>query len=315
MIYTSPSNLALIKYMGKKSISKNDPINPSLSYTLKNLMTGVKIEAHSHSEDQWQPLKEKGWKPLSLNTNEQHRFLSFFKKLKNIFLLEGYYTVYSSNNFPKSVGIASSASSFSALTYATYQFSLKEYPHFMQKGDKELAFISKEGSGSSCRSFFSPWCLWDEDIKGLSLKYDDLLHQVFVVHSESKSVSSSEAHQRVVSSPLFKDRRDRASQRLNDFLKAMDQDQWELLYRITKEESEDMHQLFETSSPSFSYRTKHVINVLEFLNRLWKSYKDGPLITMDAGSSIHLLYRCDQDQLQKEWNQQLIETFPSLSIY
>ena len=315
MIYTSPSNLALIKYMGKKPNSKNDPINPSLSYTLKHLISGVKIEAHCAKEDIWLPLQKEGWKGLSLNTDEQVRFLSFFKKLKSIFLIEGYYKVYSSNNFQKSAGIASSASSFSALTQAAYQLSIKSLSHLMKRGSKELALISKEGSGSSCRSFFSPWCLWGDDIKGLSLAYDDLLHQVIVVHSESKSISSSDAHRRVVSSPFFKERKIRALQRLNDFLKAMNNHQWESLYQITKEEFQDMHELFETSTPAFSYRTQKVKDILEALDQLWKSYNDGPLVTMDAGASVHLLYRADQTQLQKEWNKYLIEKFLSLDIH
>ena len=299
--------------MGKKPNSKNEAMNPSLSYTLKKLISGVKIEPYSGSEDVWLPLEE--WEKMSLNSSEQMRFLSFFKHLKNVFLLEGYYKVYSSNNFPKSAGSASSASSFSALTRATYELAVKKLPHLLKRGGKELAFLSQKGSGSSCRSFFSPWCLWDEDIKGLSLTHNDLLHQVIVVHSEPKLVSSSEAHQRVVSSPLFTERAKRAGQRLDDFLKAMRKDLWKDLYQITKEESQDMHNLFETSSPSFSYRTPLVKDILNFLNEMWKSYQDGPLVTMDAGFSIHLLYKSSQSSLQKEWHEHLTRKFSNLKIY
>ena len=302
MIYTKPSNLALIKYMGKKP--KNNPMNPSLSYTLNHLITGVKIE--ESVEDEWKPLEGETWHSISLDENEKSRYLSFFKKIKDTFLIKGFYTIYSANNFPKSMGIASSASSFAALTDATYQSLSKK----VQLTKKDLAQISKEGSGSSCRSFFGPWCLWDEeDIQELSLENDNLFHQVIVIGKKDKPISSSEAHQRVLTSPLFKGRAKRARQRLKDFLNSTSE--WGSLYSIVYEEFEDMHQLFETASPCFSYRTEEVKKVLEYLKHLWKSEKDGPLITMDAGSSIHLLYRSHQ----RTWEKEIIKKFPSVSIY
>ncbi len=43
----APANIALIKYMGKKDNEKNIPDNPSLSYTLNNLLSSVVLESHS----------------------------------------------------------------------------------------------------------------------------------------------------------------------------------------------------------------------------------------------------------------------------
>ena len=40
----APSNIALIKYMGKKDENSNLPDNSSLSYTLNNLLSTVKLE-------------------------------------------------------------------------------------------------------------------------------------------------------------------------------------------------------------------------------------------------------------------------------
>ena len=157
-IFTSPSNIALIKYMGKEK-GFNVPSNPSFSYTLDHLISGVKLTPIK-TEDDWSSLEGDGWMPLQMNDFEKNRFLIFFKKLKNIFHLKKNYLIQSANNFPKSAGIASSASSFSALTQAVYQQSLKEKT-YKQLRLEELAFISRQGSGSSCRSFFRPWCLWD----------------------------------------------------------------------------------------------------------------------------------------------------------
>lgn len=43
----APANIALIKYMGKKDDKNNSPDNPSLSYTLNNLLTSVLLESHA----------------------------------------------------------------------------------------------------------------------------------------------------------------------------------------------------------------------------------------------------------------------------
>ena len=296
MIYKSPSNIALIKYMGKTK--GNFPINPSLSYTLDHLISGVELELFT--KDTWEPLSEKEWIPLSMNPKEQERFLSFFKKLKNIFSLEGDFKIRSGNNFPKSSGAASSASSFSALTKAVYHFALKK-GCTKPLAAENLALISRQGSGSSCRSFFAPWCLWDQNkIQPVTFPYYKLHHDLILCSDEEKKISSSSAHERVQTSPFFKDRADRANHRLKMLIENMEKKNWPSIKKIVDEEFKDMHQLFETSKPSFSYFTEKSLKVLKILDQFWKEKNDGPLITMDAGPHIHLLYRLDQWTLKKE---------------
>lgn len=296
MIYKNPSNIALIKYMGKTK--DNLPINPSLSYTLEHLISGVELE--SFTTDTWEPLDGEEWVPLSMSPKEQERFLSFFKKLKDIFSLQGNFKIRSGNNFPKSSGAASSASSFSALTQAVYHFALKK-GCIKSLTTESLALISRQGSGSSCRSFFSPWCLWDQDkIQPISFPYHKLHHDLILCSDEEKKVSSSSAHERVKTSPNFKGRADRAKYRLKMLIESMEKKEWPSIKKIVEEEFKDMHQLFETSKPSFSYFTKKSLEVLKTLDQFWKEKNDGPLITMDAGPHVHLLYRMDQLPLKKE---------------
>ena len=52
----APANIALIKYMGKKDESSNNPDNSSLSYTLNNLLSTVKLEKIDSAHDVWEPL-------------------------------------------------------------------------------------------------------------------------------------------------------------------------------------------------------------------------------------------------------------------
>ena len=50
----------------------------------------------------------------------------------------------------------------------------------------------------------------------------------------------------------------------------------------------------KTASLPLKYKIISSQNVLDCINDYWKSNGDGPLVTMDAGANVHLLYRLDQ---------------------
>ena len=283
------SNIALIKYMGKSNASLNQATNPSMSYTLAHLKSVVKISSSLESHDQWAPLVQPGLQNLVLSEKGQTKFLKHAQRLKDLWNVEGFLKIESANNFPADCGIASSASSFAALTQAMARFYKRP------ESPVELARLSRLGSGSSCRSFFSPWCLWNgEQIESVELPYKKLLHLVILIDAEKKEVSSSEAHLRVASSPLFQGREARVTMRTESLLSALKKEQWEKAFQIVWDEFEDMHQLFETSQPAFSYRNEKSKKVLDDCQKVWLYEKDGPLVTMDAGPNIHLLFRENQ---------------------
>lgn len=305
---SAPSNIALIKYMGKIEGQGNRPTNSSISWTLESLRSFVQITLDENlNQDQWKPLQGEGLLPLPLSEKSVSRFLQHFKNLKNEFGIDAHFMLESANNFPSDCGLASSASSFAALTMAATDLFAKmgsEKAKALKVSDK--AELSRKGSGSSCRSFFGPWGLWtQEDIKAMEFPMAPLGHQVIVVESEVKAVSSSEAHKRVSSSPLFNGRPERAEKRLNDLIEVLKQNpesqsQWKKAFEICWDEFQDMHKLFETSQPPFSYMTTASRKVLLELHEMWDKNGDGPLVTMDAGANIHLLYRQDQLALSKK---------------
>ena len=293
----APANIALIKYMGKKDPTKNIPANPSLSYTLDNLLTNVTMEVHPGKKDYWEPLNIPGALPFTLSTSAQERFLNHLTRLKAHFNYTGAFIVRSSNNFPHSSGLASSASSFAALTKCAV-LALSELTQVSLPSINTQAAFSREGSGSSCRSFFSPWALWDnDDVHAIELPYMKLLHEVIVISHDEKKVSSSAAHQRIVTSPQYTTRHQRASQNLKLLLNALEVKDWTAAYQICWHEFQDMHQLFSTCDQPFSYITERSQAVLRCLQDEWQRHGDGPIVTMDAGPNIHLLYRLDQAEM------------------
>ena len=302
----APANIALIKYMGKQDKETNIPANPSLSYTLNHLRSYVSLEHINSQRDFWEPLELPGTLAMPLSANEQQRFLMHLEFLKAHFNYHGAFIVRSTNNFPSSTGLASSASSFAALTQCAI-LALCELTQTPIPDREEQAKLSRQGSGSSCRSFFSPWALWEGDtVKPITIPYDNLLHEVIIVSHSPKAVSSSEAHNRVVTSPQYQTRPHKAQKHLRQLLEAFQARQWAEAYAICWREFQDMHALFSSSTQPFSYITPQTQALLNQLKTRWEARGDGPIVTMDAGPNIHLLYRPDQAEEARVFKQDVL---------
>ncbi len=294
---SAPSNIALIKYMGKTSHGSNLPSNASLSYTLEHLRSFVVIEP-GKDQDEWKPLE--GFTEIKLSEIGLNKFLRHFDRLKTQWKIPGHYILRSANNFPSDCGMASSASSFAALTLATARLAEKLYPD-LKLNSAELSKRSRTGSGSSCRSFFAPWALWRaEGAEPIDLDLR-LEHAVIVVEDSVKSVSSSEAHKRVASSALYRRRAERAEARLTQLLQNLKENQWREAFEVCWAEFWDMHALFETSVPPFGYMQPGTMQALIHLRGVWEKEGDGPIVTLDAGANVHLLMRPDQREKAKGW--------------
>lgn len=312
VVATAPSNIALIKYMGKTDTLDNLPANSSLSWTLESLRSTVEMEyVEGLSADEWAPLDGE---KLELSETGRAKFLKHVARVKAEAGVTGNFRVRSANNFPSDCGIASSASSFAALTKACYQIFEALDTNYQAPSVREQAEISRKGSGSSCRSFFTPWAMWTrEGVRPLELPVQRLVHQVAILNTAKKDVSSSDAHKRCVTSLLFKGRPQRAEERLAEFMQALRKNDWPRAFDITWAEFQDMHALFETSQPAFGYWHPDSVKVLALTREYWREQKDGPLVTMDAGANVHLLWRADQAAKADAFGSLLAEDYRLLS--
>ncbi len=293
----APSNIALIKYMGKKK--GNIPNNISLSYTLEKFTTEITLEECLENDIFINNLK--------LSEIEIQRFLSHLAYIKNLLDFKGYFRITSNNNFPRSAGIASSASSFAALTKCAFN-AISNIKNIPIPSVHDMSTVSRIGSGSSCRSFFSPWCVWqDEKAEDINISINELLHDLVLVNGGLKEISSGDAHKLVQTSLLIDGRSNRAKNRFDRLVYALNSIQWEVAYQICWEEFSDMHALFETSVPHFGYYTKETIFILSKVKDFWKNKNDGPLVTIDAGPNVHLLWRESCEYLRTSFKQFLIQ--------
>lgn len=295
--------------MGKENPEDNSPHNSSLSYTLDDLESFVEINTHSGKEDFWEPLELPGGSLFNLKLAGQTRYLAHLRFLKQYFQYTGGMVVRSCNSFPSESGLASSASSFAALTLAACR-ALSELTGKAEPSATEMANLSRHASGSSCRSFFYPWALWSKKgVSSIDLPYPKLIHHAIVISHDPKVVLSSEAHQRVLTSPHYAQRPARAEEHLTQLIAALTQQDWPTAFRIVWADFQDMHQLFASSSPPFQYINEQSQQVLDYFEYYWHQHGDGPLVTMDAGPNVHLLFRPDQSDLAQQIKQKFIRDY------
>lgn len=299
----APSNIALIKYMGKRS--DNVAANVSLSYTLPKFMTTVTLELNDIDRDVF---KNAG------DFSKPDRFLSHLACVKKLMGFRKTFTIFSQNNFPASAGIASSASSFAALTLCAFK-SICEIMQTKMPSASYMSGVSRIASGSSCRSFFAPWCVWSNDTaKQADLPELNLQHDLVLIDAGRKKISSSTAHKLVQTSLLMKGRKERAEIRCKKLMSALKAGAWEDAYQICYAEFSDMHALFSTSCPHFGYITSRTMIVLEEIQRFWDKNRDGPIVTIDAGPNIHLLWRSDSENLRSMLKKALIDSDKNLTF-
>ena len=174
-----------------------------------------------------------------------------------------------------------------------------------------LASLSRLGSGSSCRSFQGPWVRWEgPTAMKLETDFPRLTDFIIVVSAKAKTVSSSDAHLRVRSSPLWRGRPGRARKRLEIVEGALIKQNFREIAFQAWSEFWEMHGLFHSAKESFSYWDPESKNVLAVLNK--EIERDNPpIVTMDAGPNVHLLVR---DSDVEEWRKRLPEMFPGKII-
>jgi diphosphomevalonate decarboxylase len=253
----APSNIAIIKYMGKRDTSSNLPENGSISVTLDDLCTLAELEESPAPGVRWvseKPGAAQGWRPVhgcgelrpespalssegaAKITRHVERALeacgdllpSFGLKARVLDRASRGFTLRTANTFPQASGIASSASAFAAVTLAAAQARAENPAEFASvfasdlNLKRALASLSRRGSGSSCRSFEGPWVEWeDERAFAPENRLPKLAHFVVVVSDQPKQVSSSQAHALIKTSPLWAGRVDRVNLRLRELREAL----------------------------------------------------------------------------------------------
>ncbi len=315
-----PSNLALIKYWGRKDEQSRNPANDSLSLTLSNFVTTTSATVNSGAK--LFSLRFNG-KLLTEQDAVAKRAAAHLRQLGASLGFGKTLTIESSNNFPDSCGIASSASGFGALTLAAVaawsesktlsELATKGYPL------ERLANLARLGSGSACRSFFEEFCHWHTcDTSGsqwvtqvTAPKPWEITDLVVLVSSAPKAISSSEAHRYAWTSPLFPLRLEKIPSRIEALKAAINAHDFSALGEIAEEEALEMHSVMMSGTPSVKYFGKDTTDVLLFARTERQAGNFPAYFTLDAGANVHIL--CEKSNVAHV-RQTLANRFPRYEL-
>jgi len=308
--WSAPSNIALVKYWGKKD--NQIPASPSVSFTLNNCKTITKLGFEKKSTST----------PLSVTDNTFSFDLLFEGKPKEDFkpkiqkflerievylpfLKDYHFTIDTQNTFPHSSGIASSASGMAALAMNFMSLEKALNPemtdeYFYQKA----SFLARLGSGSACRSVKGNVVVWGNqaniegstDLFGVEFPY--AIHENFknyqdtilLVDKGEKQVSSTVGHDLMHNHPYAERRFAQAHENLDLLISIFESGNLEEFIKVVESEALTLHAMMMTSMPYFILMKP---NTLQIINAIWKFRNETQIpvcFTLDAGANVHVLY-------------------------
>lgn len=301
--WESPSNIALVKYWGKKGIQL--PANPSISFTLNEAktITEVSLEKKTGTNDFEIVILYDGVEAPEF----EGKIIQFLNRTSHLFTFtkDHKIVVNTINTFPHSSGIASSASGMSAL--ALCLCSIEE----QIEGNKTLEFkrkasiASRLGSGSACRSIYGGLVSWGahKDYIGSSDEFASQLDSskvysgfygfmdlILLVDEGAKKVSSTVGHSLLNKHPFAKARFEKANDNMSLIKEALKEGDLGLFTKIVESEAMMLHAMMMTSDPYFVLMRPNTLSILE---KVWDFRKQTglhPVITLDAGANVHVLF-------------------------
>ena len=288
----APSNIAFIKYWGKKDEVLRLPENGSISMNLSD-MTTITTVAFDPS------LKEDS---ITLNDvkekNEGNRAVKHLDRIRALAKSTVKAHVVTVTNFPRSTGLSSSASGFAALTVAGAKAI------GLTLSEKELSILARQGSGSACRSIpngITEWLDGDtsETSYAVSLydkKYWDLCDVVAVVSEGPKDVATSAGMMLAQKSPFFSARTSHMHERIALCKKALAEKNFSSLGEIIETEALELHAIMLTSQPSLIYWTPGTLRIMKLCKK-WRHEGIPLYFTINTGQDIHLI--CQSSFVEK----------------
>ncbi|KKS50818.1 MAG: Diphosphomevalonate decarboxylase [Candidatus Gottesmanbacteria bacterium GW2011_GWA1_42_26] len=280
----APSNIAFIKYWGRKDEVLRLPENGSLSMNLSGLQTTTTVEFSPQFTEDY----------IEINgirePNEGSRAIKHLDRVRALAKIADKAKVVTKNNFPIGTGLSSSASGFAALTVASAKAA------GLNLSEKELSILARQGSGSACRSIPDGFVEWlDGDTSDASYAvslyppdYWDLIDVVAVVSEGRKDVPSSEGQKLVSTSPFFPVRKAHIQEKLALCKKILAEKNFTNLGELMEAEALEMHAVMLTSKPSLIYWTPGTLTIMK-LTKKWRAEGISVYFTINTGQDIHLI--------------------------
>lgn len=278
------SNIALVKYWGKRDRALNLPEAGSLSVTLEGLTTTTTVSFGGERD--------------ALYLNGQlapepalRKALRVIELIRNRAQLRQPVRIESSNSFPTGAGLASSASGIAALTVAAARAAGLALPK------TELSAIARVGSGSACRSIWGGFVEWLPGSRAdgtdsfaqqvCSEEFWDLRVLVAVVADKAKAMGSTEGMLHTQATSPFHPAFIASTVRdLDEARAALLKRDFRRLGRVARRSSLRMHADMMAADPPIIYFQPETLEVISLALSLEREHE--LFFTIDAGPNVKL---------------------------
>lgn len=299
--WQSPSNIALIKYWGKKGFQI--PANSSLSITLSSSYTETKVDfkpGNGKISFYFDGIK---------NQTFETKILSYFQKISAdlpfVELLD--FEIHSHNTFPHSAGIASSASAMSALALCLcsieselLEANISEGSAFFHKASN----FARIGSGSAARSVFGKLSSWGKSefipessdlfaspfVLPLHPVFENYHDTILIVSKGEKKVSSRAGHGLMDGNPFAPARYNQASENLGKLIKTLESGDLSQFITIVESEALTLHGMMMASTPGYILMEPNTLTIIKNIQAFREQSGTNLCFTLDAGANVHVLY-------------------------
>ena len=277
------TNIALIKYWGKRDQTLILPYTSSISMTLDEFYTDTAVH--------FDPALEADQFYLDGRLTPAPKVSQFLDLVRTRANLSQFATVTSVNHVPATAGLASSASAFAALALAASTAAGLKLDHV------ELSRLARRGSGSASRSIDGGVVIWhrgDDDTTSFAEPLPvqptlDLKMIVVMVNAGKKAVTSRNAMQQTVeTSPFYPAFVTANEAAIADMQNAMQNNDFTTIGRLTEQSSMQMHATMMAAQPPFTYFEPETMLAWEQVQALRQAGVPA-YATMDAGPNVKIL--------------------------
>jgi len=283
------SNIALVKYWGKRDKKLMLPNNGSISMTLDGMNTKTTVEFDPKYEKDIVVLNDK-----ELTEGEEYEeVVGHLNLIREMAGIQDKAKVVSVNNFPTAAGLASSASGFAALSLAGSKAA------GLELDARELSILARRGSGSASRSIpagFVEWKRGEKEDGSDSYAeqiappdhWDFRIVTVITSKGEKKVKSRAGMAQTVATCPFYKVWLETVNEDLEKVRRGILEKDFTLVGETSEFNCLKMHATMITTKPSIIYWNPITMRVIHSVLE-WRDSGLECYFTIDAGPQVKIL--------------------------
>ncbi|MFD2210331.1 diphosphomevalonate decarboxylase [Virgibacillus halophilus] len=284
------TNIALIKYWGKRDDTLILPTNNSLSLTLDGFYTTTTVSFRQELKQDVFYLNDEAVTGAAFD-----RVTVFLDLVRSMAEKPDLFAeIKSTNEVPTAAGFASSASGFAALAAAAARAI------GLDLSKSELSQLTRQGSGSACRSIYGGFAEWEQGenkdgsdsyaVQVAPQNHWDIRVAAVVLSDKTKRISSREGMKRTVdTSPFFDGWIGSIPSDLKRIKEGIAARDFTVVGEIAEANCLRMHATTLGAAPPFMYWLDGTVTVMQAVQAM-RSEGIPAYFTIDAGPNVKVLY-------------------------